>query len=73
MWIHSDSNFVSEFAGTETPQLNTPPETLLQSVIDISRHSLLISRSYIGLFLSNTGEHESQVTLGSAENKGVIC
>lgn len=42
MWIHSDSKFVSEFAGSENPQLNTPPEMLLQSVIDISRHSLLI-------------------------------
>lgn len=50
MWIPSDSNFVSEFAGAENPQLNTLCEILLWSVIDISRHSLLICRCHVGLF-----------------------
>lgn len=73
MWIPSDANFISEFAGAENPQLSTPPEILLWSVIDISRHSLVICRSHVGLFPSNTGVHEPQLTLGTAQNKGAIC
>lgn len=73
MWIPSDANFISEFAGAENPQLSTPPEILLWSVIDISRHSLVICRSHVGLFPSNTGGHEPQLTLGTAQNKGAIC